>query len=138
MIGAVLAVAACAAAIAAGAARADDNTGWCGYAGGTCDSSQTYVQCSDGTVWVLDQSWSVASFGETFCGGDYTVLQPPAFTQLSSDQGGGDPGGDDGGNTLSLATNMAPDPLAYVTEIQCSDGLIWAVASGDAFVCPAA
>jgi hypothetical protein len=138
-IGVLLAVAVCAAAATAGTARASvpplaAGTDWCGYAEGTCDTSMIYVECSDGTVWALDQSWDVGSFGEAICGGEYAVLSPPAFTTQSQDSEGDQTGEGD----FSLSTNMAPDPTQYATEVQCPNGEIWAVASGDDFVCPAA
>ena len=132
MIGVVLAVAACA-AIAAGSARAG-STDWCGQAGGTCDTSQAYVQCSDGTVWVLDQTWDATAFAEDICNGGYSVLQP-SFTTLSDDSAGTDQTNE---GDFSLSSTMAPDPTVYVTEIQCPNGQIWAVADGTDFVCPAA
>jgi hypothetical protein len=132
MIGVVLAMAACA-AIAAGSARAG-STDWCGQAEGTCDTSLTYVQCSDGTAWVLDSTWSPDVFGEEFCDGGYSVLTPPAFTEQSDDSGNDQTSASD----FSLASNMNPDPANYVTEVQCPSGQVWAVADSDSFVCPAA
>lgn len=133
MIGVVLAVAACA-AIAAGSARAG-STDWCGQAEGTCDTSLTYVQCSDGSSWVLDSTWSPDAFGEEFCDGNYTIPSPPSFTQQSYDSDGTD---QTSASDFSLASNMDPDPAQYVTEVQCPSGQVWAVADGDGFVCPAA
>jgi hypothetical protein len=132
-VGVMLAVAASAVAATAGVARAS-STGWCGYAEGTCDTSMTYVECSDGTVWALDQSWSVDAFAATVCGSNYTILQPSAST-APSDESGGDQTSE---SDFSLSSSMAPDPSQYLTEVQCSNGQIWAVASDDDFVCPAA
>lgn len=131
-LGVVLAVAVCAVAAAAGTARADTSS-WCGQA--TCDASSTlYIACSDGTVWALDPEWADAdTYGQVFCDGSYSVLQPPDPSDQGDNTG-------DGGNagTFDLSASMAPDPSLYITEVQCPNGQIWAVASGDDFVCPAA
>jgi hypothetical protein len=150
-IGILLVVVALAAA-AAGAARADvpslpAGSSWCGEAdAAACDVTATYVECSDGTVWVVDPTVLDAdSFGAEFCDGDYSVLQPDTTNDTNSSDSG-----DGSSSTLDVAAtggtdvgfgadpNIAPDPTQYVTEIQCPDGSIWAVASGDDFVCPAA
>src|SRR5437763_15054775 len=133
MIGVALVVAALA-AVATGAARASAGTDWCGLAEGLCDTSMTYLECSDGSVWVLDQTWSPEEFGEQACEGGYSVLAPPAFTQQSDE-----PGNDQmSARDFGLAWNMTPDPANYATEIQCPIGQVWAVAKGEDFVCPAA
>ena len=150
-IGILLAVAALAVA-AAGAARADvpalpAGSGWCGEADAACDVNLNYVECSDGSVWVVDPSLIDAdSFGADICGGDYTVLAPD--TTNTTDNSGGDTGSSNppfdasatGGTDVGFGADPSidPDPTQYVTEIQCPDGSIWAVASGDDFVCPAA
>jgi hypothetical protein len=148
-IGILLAVVALAAA-AAGAARADvpslpAGSGWCGEADVACDSTQTYIECSDGTVWVVDPTLVDAdSFGAEFCGGDYAVLQPgTSNTTDTTGDGSSTPSLDvaaTGGTDVGFGAdpNIVPDQTEYVTEIQCPDGSIWAVAAGDAFVCPAA
>jgi hypothetical protein len=127
----LLAVAAFAAA-AAGAARADG--GWCGQAEGTCDTSATYIHCSDGSVWVLDSSSTADDLGETLCDGDWTLLQPPAPDDSSSNDGSFAQLGLD----TAVSPGMAPDPTQYSGEVVCPDGSIWAVAIGDDFICPAA
>ena len=137
-IGVVLAVAACAVAATAGTARADVQapaSDWCGQAEGTCDASLVYMQCSDGTVWVFaPANFDADTYGAVFCGGDYSLLQPPP----RPNQWGGR--NDHGTVNLGLGADpwMAPDPSEYSGEVQCPDGSIWAVAPGDPFVCPAA
>jgi hypothetical protein len=114
---------------AAGTVRADDAV-----------PPTVTIQCSDGTVWVLDPTvMDVASFGDAICDGYVVVPQDPA-----SDTGTGTYSADAAGTSdiglgdFSLSSAMAPDPTQYVTEIQCPNGQVWAVASGDDFVCPAA
>jgi hypothetical protein len=149
-IGILLAVAALA-VVAAGSARADvpalpSGLGWCGQAELACDTTQSYVECADGSVWVVDPSLIDAdSFGTEICGGDYSVLQPATSNSTES---AGTPN-DGTAPTLDVAKtggtnvgfgadpNIDPDPYQYVTEIKCPDGSIWAVAAGDNFVCPA-
>jgi hypothetical protein len=122
--------------IAVGAARADvpplpPGTDWCGQA--TCDSSMAYVECSDGSIWAIEQDWDVDGFGEAMCNGDYAVLvAPPDFTSLGGEvpSSGIDVG-------LGADPNMAPDPSQYGTEVRCPDGSVWAVPIGDDFICPA-
>ena len=123
-IGILLAVVALA-AVATGSARAD------------APAADTYVQCSDGTVWVLDSTIDVAWFGDAVCDG-YTVVSAPADTADSSDSSDTasvTTGGTDIG--IGAASNASPDASSYVTQVQCPNGQIWAVASGDDFVCPA-
>jgi hypothetical protein len=117
-----------AALLAAGTARA----GWCGEtADAACQPSLAYVECADGTVWVVDPALAdPGAFGEEMCQGGYTLLQPPpgdpppAAAPPAADVGfGADP-------------DMDPDPALYVGEVRCPDGSIWAVARGDDFACP--
>ena len=126
-IGILLAVVALA-AVATGSARAD------------ATAADTYVQCSDGTVWVLDSTIDVAWFGDAVCDG-YTVVSAPADTADTSDSSDstGDTASISGGSDIGIgaASNASPDASAYVTQVQCPNGQIWAVASGDDFVCPA-
>ena len=75
----------------------------------------------------------VASFGDAVCDG-YVVLAPDATSAVSDTEAVASIGAGD----FNLSSAMSPDPTAYVTEVQCPNGQIWAVASGDDFVCPAA
>ena len=136
-IGVVLAVAVLAAATASMAQASvpplAPGSDWCGQAAGTCDSSSTYVECSDGSVWAIPSDWDSDGYGEAMCNGDYSVLvQPPPLTQLSQTSDGGTDVG------LGADSDMAPNPSQYGTEVRCPDGSIWAVPKGVAFVCPAA
>lgn len=119
----VLAVAALSFA-AAGSVRADD----------AIPSPTTTIQCADGTTWVLDQD-QVDWFGDAVCDGGWSVVpqDTSSDSDLTSDSVSGIGAGD-----FSLSSSMAPDPTAYVTEVTCPNGQVWAVASGDDFVCPAA
>jgi hypothetical protein len=125
----LLAVAALAVAVA-GSARADN----------AAPPATVTVQCADGTVWVLDPAdMDVATFADAICDGDYVVLPPEtAFGGDSGTTNAPDGGGGSIVADFSLSPNMAPDPAQYATEIQCPNGQVWAVASGDDFVCPAA
>ncbi|MFL5909012.1 MAG: hypothetical protein ACJ768_00350 [Gaiellaceae bacterium] len=126
-----------AALMAAGAAQAD---GWCGESSdAACQVGMAYVECVDGTVWLLDPALvDVDTFGETMCEGGYTVLEPPPATPPDAPGPDGGPQWDPGGTDVGFAAdpNMDPDPSLYGTEVQCPDGSIWAVAIGDRFVCP--
>jgi len=117
----VLAVAALSFA-AAGSVRADDAI-----------PLTTTIQCADGTSWVLDQD-QVAWFGDAFCDGGYSVVAPQ--DPASADDAAAPFG--IGLGDFSLSSSMAPDTSSYVTEVTCPNGQVWAVASGDDFVCPAA
>jgi hypothetical protein len=122
---------------AAGAARADvpslpPGSGWCGEAG-TCETSMSYVECSDGSIWAIDQSWDADGFGDAMCNGDFALLaDSPGYTTLGDAPSSGVDVG------LGADSKMAPDPTQYGTEVRCPDGSIWAVPKGDDFVCPAA
>ena len=122
----------------AGAARAD---GWCGESSdAACQSGMAYVECADGTIWLVDPAVLEAdTFGQTMCNGGYTVLEPPAPPDPSDPGDGGGLTWDTGGADVGLGAdpNMDPDPSLYLTEVQCPDGSIWAVAIGDEFHCPA-
>ena len=127
----LLAVAALAVA-AAGSARADN----------AAPPATVTIQCSDGTVWVIDPTdMDVATFGDAICDGYVVLPQDPASdTATGTDTGTADATStsDIGLGDFSLSATMSPDPTQYVTEIQCPNGQVWAVASGDDFVCPAA
>jgi len=127
----MLAVVALAVAFAS-TARADNNA--------PPDGTTVSIECSDGTTWTVDSSWTPDSLGQLVCDGGYTIVQPDATTDSGSDDPSSPPSSSDGGTDLSLdaGTNIAPDPVEYVTDVQCPNGEIWAVASGDDFVCPAA
>ena len=134
----ILLVVAALAVVAAGSARAD----------APAAGDYTYIQCGDGTLWVLDSSWDAASFGEEICGGDYTVVADPAgqSADTGSADNSGDTGSTDGSDSVQYSggkdvglgadINSSPDAGTYVTDVQCPNGQIWAVASGSGFVCP--
>jgi hypothetical protein len=110
--------------LAAGTARA----GWCGEADAACDTSMAYVECADGTIWVVDPALAdSAAFGEEMCEGGYTVLQPEADAP---------PPDPPAAPVFDADPNIAPDPALYVGEVTCPDGAVWAVAAGDDFACP--
>jgi len=140
-IGIVLAVAAFA-AVAAGSARATSQLQF-GAADDSTSGTITMI-CADGTQWVFpdDSYFDAETFGAVFCDGNYTIVQPvDSTTNGSNDNGGGSEAATSSGGTdvgFGADQNMAPDPSQYTTEVQCPDGSIWAVASGDDFVCPAA
>jgi hypothetical protein len=130
----VLAVLLVAAALsAAGAARAD---GWCGESSDAgCQTNMAYVECADGTIWLVDPALADPDeFGEWACGGDYVVLHPDPAPPPDPDGGGGSTAGS---GDFGLSPLMAPDPELYSGEVECPDGSIWAVAKGDDFHCPA-
>jgi len=130
-LGTTLAVAALAVAFAS-AAQADNTP--------PPDGTTVSIECSDGTVWTVDSSWTPDSLGQLVCDGGYTIVQPDATTNSGSGDSSSPASPSDGGIDLSLdaGSNIAPDPVEYVTDVQCPNGQIWAVASGDDFVCPAA
>ena len=140
-IGIVLAVAAFA-VVAAGSARATTQLRL-GAADNSTSGTITMI-CADGTQWVFpdDSYFDAQTFGDVFCDGNFTIVQPvDSTTNGSNDNGGGnDVAATSGGTDVGFGadSNMAPDPSLYTTEVQCPDGSIWAVASGDDFVCPAA
>jgi hypothetical protein len=102
-------------------------SGWCGQDDAACDSAMAYVECADGTVWVVDPALADAdAFGAAMCAGGWTVLQPDAV----------EPAPPQPSPPLDLDPSMAPDPSLYVGEVTCPDGSVWAVARGDAFTCP--
>jgi len=136
-------------ALADSAAVAADPTTDPGTTGdpGTTDTT-VWVQCADGTVWVIDTTeMNPDDFGAAVCADGYTVYSydpslyssDPGATGSGTGDNGGDVGSSlDGGTNVGLGAdpNMAPDPTLYSTEVQCPDGSIWAVATGDDFTCP--
>jgi hypothetical protein len=105
--------------------------GWCGESSdAACQPEMLYVQCADGTIWLVDPAYTDAdSFGGLMCVDGYTVLRPPSDAPA-------DPAQDQPSGPYDLDPNMAPDPAEYVGEVACPDGSIWAVARGDRFTCP--
>ena len=116
-----------AALLASGTAKA----GWCGEADAACDLALAYVECADGTIWVVDPALADAdTFGDAVCGGSYTLLRPPVEQPPPS------PSPPEGPGPFDLDPRIDPDPALYVGEVTCPDGRVWAVAVGDDFACP--
>jgi hypothetical protein len=104
------------------------------------DAGRTiYVECFDaaGTDWFvpidLVERADPAACSPLIAAGPLPPT-PPLPDESTAPEPAPDTGGVDVG--LDADPNMAPDPSLYATEVRCPDGSIWAVATGDPFVCP--